>query len=104
MQTSTSSFAGVSLMISCAGQALERRDVHGAVMCLRKQLAKSRAKPDRLHRLAACVLCATPEELRHTANWPGAGPASRQRVVEELQASPLICCMYGVMVFRLAIT
>ena len=50
-------------------QALERRDVHGSVMCLRKQLAKSRAKPDRLHRLAACILCATPEELRRTANW-----------------------------------
>jgi len=63
--------------------------VHGSVMCLRKQLAKSRAKPDRLHRLAACLLCATPEELRHTANWPGAGPASRQRVVEELQVSAL---------------
>ena len=63
--------------------------MHGSVMCLRKQLAKSRAKPDRLHRLAACILCATPEELRHTANWPGAGPASRQRVAEELQASVL---------------
>ena len=59
--------------------------MHGSVMCLRKQLAKSRAKPDRLHRLAACILCATAEELRRTANWPGAGPASRQRVIEELQ-------------------
>ncbi len=76
-------------MNCCAWQALERRDVHGSVMCLRKQLAKSRAKPDRLHRLAACILCSTPEELRHTANWPGAGPASRQRVVEELQVSAL---------------
>ena len=89
--TQHSRCACVSLlsMTGHARQALERRDVHGSVVCLRKQLAKSRAKPDRLHRLAACILCATPEELRHAADWPGAGPASRQRVVEELQASAL---------------
>ena len=63
--------------------------MHGSVICLRKQLAKSRAKPERLHRLAACILCATPEELRRAANWPGAGPASRQRVIEELQVVSL---------------
>ena len=66
-------------------QALERKEMSTAVSCLRKQLAGASPAPGRLHRLAACMLAATPAELQKAADWPGAGVVSRRRVVLALQ-------------------
>ena len=41
-----------------------------------------------MHELAACLLCATADELHERAKWPGPAAGSRARVLQALQVRP----------------
>ena len=66
-------------------QALERRELGPAVACLRGELATQHTNAARVHELAACLLCATADELHDRAKWPGPAAGSRARVLQALQ-------------------
>jgi hypothetical protein len=59
------------------------------VSCLREQLAALTppCSPARLHRLAACLLASSPQELYAMAGWPpgSSSPAARQSLLTALQ-------------------
>lgn len=65
-------------------ELLEAGRTAEALNCLRNHL--TRLCPDRklLDKLPLLCLCATPQEVREHADWPGAGPASRTAVLEKL--------------------
>ena len=69
-------------------ESLESGDLPGGLECLRTELtAMDLAEPDaqRIHELAACVLCRTPAELYAKAGWRGTAAGSRAELLRELQ-------------------
>lgn len=65
-------------------ELLEARRTADALDCLRNHLTRLSSDPKLFNRLPLLCLCATPEEVRQHAQWPGAGHASRTAVLKKL--------------------
>lgn len=65
---------------------LEAGRVLDALHVLRNELTPLGHDTPRVHRLSALMMCAEPRELQARAHWPGAGHASRQLVLQRVQA------------------
>lgn len=65
-------------------ELLEARRTADALDCLRNHLTHLSPDPKLFNKLPLLCLCATPEEVREHAEWPGAGHASRTAVLEKL--------------------
>lgn len=65
-------------------ELLEARRTADALHCLRNHLTRLSPDPKLFNKLPLLCLCATPEEVREHAQWPGAGNASRRAVLEKL--------------------
>lgn len=70
-------------------ELLEARHMKRALSILRDRLAPHNAGSDRLHHLSSLVICASPEELRARAKWPGAGSVSRIALLHAIEAAVL---------------
>ena len=66
-------------------QAVEGQHTSKALACLRDEVAATQPKAAQLRRLAACLMCRSSSQLREHAEWPGAGAASRARVLVSLE-------------------
>lgn len=69
-------------------EAVELGDTPAAIRLLRGELAPLGVNPERLHELAACLLCRGREEVRRLAGGPPAASCeeARQAVLRRLQA------------------
>lgn len=65
---------------------LEDGRVMDALHCLRQELSPLKYNTERVHELSSFIMCSNPADLREMANWDGRGTASRQKVIENLQA------------------
>lgn len=65
-------------------ELLEARRTAEALHCLRNHLTHLSPDPKLFNRLPLLCLCASAEEVRQHAQWPGAGQASRTSVLEKL--------------------
>ncbi|KAK9820308.1 hypothetical protein WJX72_008774 [[Myrmecia] bisecta] len=66
-------------------EALERKDLAGALKCLRMDMAPLAMPASRLHQLASQLLCQSPEDLHSSSTWPGPAGGSRQQLLVALQ-------------------
>ncbi|EFN59046.1 hypothetical protein CHLNCDRAFT_7805, partial [Chlorella variabilis] len=68
-------------------EALHAGDSAAALACLREQLAPLGVNPERLHQLAACLMCgAGPAALPQPSGWQGEPPCdARHQVLRRLQ-------------------
>lgn len=70
-------------------QHLEKGDSAEAMKVLQRELGILKVDWEaRLHKLAGCMLCTTPESLREHLNWPGSRDSkNRKELLKELQVS-----------------
>lgn len=65
-------------------ELLEARKTAEALNCLRNHLTRLSPDPKLFNKLPLLCLCATPDEVREHAGWPGAGMVSRLSVLKKL--------------------
>ena len=67
-------------------QSLIGGNVSAALQVLQQDLAGLNIRQERLHTLAGCMLCMTPESLRRHVDWPGTkGHRNREQLLRDIQ-------------------
>ncbi|CEH15600.1 WD40 repeat-containing protein [Ceraceosorus bombacis] len=68
-------------------ELLEAQQPKKALSILRDKLTPLNHGSDSLHELSSLVMCGSPEELRARAKWQGTGPASRRKLLQEIESA-----------------
>eukprot|EP00210_Caulerpa_lentillifera_P000314 g307.t1 len=66
-------------------ESLERQEWKTALEYLRSEITPLNIDTERVHRLAACFLCPTSDDLRSFAEWDGTSQTTRQKLLSTLQ-------------------